>query len=227
MANDDLKATRRKFIEVAAAAAASIPPENRFYDTHQYSPIKGSTGIAAQRSFKEFRKIVRPGMKWNWMVDHITQEMQRFYDAFVEGRRPKLAIQIPPHHGKSIAAEDFAAWVAGKHTDWKTIYASYSADLGTLRNHNLYRLFQTERYRSIFPDFLIGVSGYVCNTDLIEYVGDVGSFRNTTIEGTINGMELHLGIVDDYAKGRSEASSKVQRDKTWRWFTDDFMGRVP
>jgi hypothetical protein len=56
-------------------------------------------------------------------------------------------------------------------------------------------------------------------------VGDVGSFRNTTIEGTINGMELHLGVVDDYAKGRAEANSKVTRDKTWDWFTDDFMSR--
>jgi hypothetical protein len=38
-------------------------------------------------------------------------------------------------------------------------------------------------------------------------------------------MELHLGIVDDYAKGRNEANSKNARDKTWRWFTDDFMAR--
>jgi hypothetical protein len=65
----------------------------------------------------------------------------------------------------------------------------------------------------------------MCNTDLIEYVGESGSFRNTTIDGQINGMELHLGVVDDYAKGRQEANSKVMRDKSWNWFTDDFLAR--
>jgi hypothetical protein len=72
---------------------------------------------------------------------------------------------------------------------------------------------------------VIEQKGWVCNTDLIESVGDVGSFRNTTIEGTINGMELHCGVLDDYAKGRAEANSKVTRDKTWDWFTDDFLAR--
>jgi hypothetical protein len=38
-------------------------------------------------------------------------------------------------------------------------------------------------------------------------------------------MELHLGIIDDYAKGRAEANSKTARDKAWHWFTDDFMAR--
>jgi hypothetical protein len=28
----------------------------------------------------------------------------------------------------------------------------------------------------------------MCNTDLIEYVGESGSFRNTTIDGQINGI---------------------------------------
>jgi hypothetical protein len=149
------------------------------------------------------------------MVEEITNELQTFYDAFENGKRPKLAIQLPPQHGKSWSAEDFAAWLAGKRPDLKTIYASYSADLGTLRNRNLYRLFKSPVYQEIFPDFVIEQQGYVCNTDLIEYCGETGSFRNTTIEGPINGMELHLGIVDDYAKGRAEANSKKQRDHTY------------
>jgi hypothetical protein len=80
-------------------------------------------------------------------------------------------------------------------------------------------------YQNIFPDFAVDQRGWICNTSLIEYVGDVGSFRNTTIEGPINGMELHLGVLDDYSKGRAEANSKVTRDKTWNWFTDDFLAR--
>jgi hypothetical protein len=34
-------------------------------------------------------------------------------EAFERGDRPKLALMTPPQMGKSIAAEDFAAWIAG------------------------------------------------------------------------------------------------------------------
>lgn len=63
------------------------------------------------------------------------------------------------------------------------------------------------------------------NSNLIEYVDHIGSFRNTTIEGKITGMELNLGILDDFVKGRAEASSRRARDATWHWFTDDFFTR--
>jgi hypothetical protein len=64
------------------------------------------------------------------------------------------------------------------------------------------------------------------NSNLIEYVDHVGSFRNTTVRGQITGMEQHLGVIDDFVKGRAEANSKVDRDKTWNWFADDFMTRM-
>ncbi len=67
--------------------------------------------------------------------------------------------------------------------------------------------------------------GWQCNNSLIEYAGFKGSFHNTTVNGAINGMELHLGIIDDPVKGRQEASSKLVRDRTWNWFSDDFMTR--
>ena len=72
-------------------------------------------------------------MLWWPFVGQITRELQKFYKAFVYGLRPKLVISTPPQHGKSWAVEDFIAWVAGKHPQWKTIYASFSDELGTLR----------------------------------------------------------------------------------------------
>jgi len=128
---------------------------------------------AARESFAVFRRTVRPGMLWWPFVGQITRELQKFYKAFVYGLRPKLVISTPPQHGKSWAVEDFIAWVAGKHPQWKTIYASFSDELGTLRNQNLQRLFTSERYARVFPNLVIGGpgTGYQCNTSLIEYVG--------------------------------------------------------
>jgi hypothetical protein len=166
------------------------------------------------------------------MVDAVTHELQGFYNAFVAGKRPKLAIATPPQHGKSIAAEDFAAWIAGNEPDWKTIYASFSEDLGVRCNLNLQRLFASQRFQEVYPSFRVdqthsrGLRAFwQLNSNLIEYIGHKGSFRNTTTQGKITGMELNLGILDDFVKGRAEANSKLERDKTWNWFTDDFLTR--
>jgi hypothetical protein len=81
----------------------AIPRDRRFYDSRQITRSKTENALLAQRSFKEFRGTVRPGMKRNWMTEIITMELQGFYNAFVGGMRPKLAIEMPPQHGKLIS----------------------------------------------------------------------------------------------------------------------------
>jgi predicted phage terminase large subunit-like protein len=195
--------------------------------TDRLEAVTEAVAAVARDSFAVFRRIIRPGMLWNPFVGQLTRELQKFHEAFRAGKRPKLAILCAPQHGKSWAAEDYISWVAGKHPNLKTIYASYSEDLGELRNRNLQRLFTSQRFRHVFPNFRIGGvgTGYQCNTSLIEYVGGPGSFRNTTVNGPITGMEQHLGVLDDFVKSRAEANSKLHRDRTWNWFTDDFTTR--
>jgi predicted phage terminase large subunit-like protein len=195
------------------------------YPEEQIDLIARLNAAHAIDSFAAFRRTVRCGMLWSPFVGCMTAELQRFYEAFVAGKRPKLAIMTPPQHGKSWAAEDFIAWVAGKHPECKTIYASYSDDLGVLRNVNLQRLFRSQPYQDIFPSFRINQPGWVCNNNLIEYVGSPGSFRNTTVNGPITGFELNLGVLDDFVKDRAEANSKIMRDHVCDWFADVFMTR--
>jgi predicted phage terminase large subunit-like protein len=178
----------------------------------------------ARENFWAFRRYMRPGMLWGWFIETVSVEQQRFYEDLVAGKRPILVFMSPAQHGKSWSVEDTIAWVAGKNPDLKTIYASYSEELGTQRNMNLQRLMQSERYRGVFGNTRIGSPGQM-NSGLIEYVGHTGSFRNTTVGGQITGMELNLGVIDDPVKGRAEAGSKLLRDRTWAWFTDDFMTR--
>jgi predicted phage terminase large subunit-like protein len=179
----------------------------------------------ARQNFWAFRRYMRPDMLWGWWVEEVSIELQRFYRDVVAGKRPTLVLMTPPQHGKTTAAEDFIAWLAGKHPDWKTIYASYSDELGVQRNLNLQRTIQSPRYRGIF-DTRIGSPGFQMNSSVIEYVGHTGSFMNTTVGGSITGLGLNLGVVDDPVKGRAEANSKTVRDRTWAWFVDDFMTRL-
>jgi hypothetical protein len=151
----------------------------------------------ARDSFSCFRRLMRPDIKWGWWMEELCHELQLFYLDLVAGKRPKMAIEAPPQHGKSWTVVDFIAWVAGKNPNLKIIFASFSGDLGERTNLELQRLMRSPRYVETFGRTRIGVPGWQCNSSLIEYVNHKGSFRNTTVDGQVNGMELNLGVIDD------------------------------
>jgi len=165
-------------------------------------------------------------MKPGWWQREVAHELQSFHRRLVQGKRPRLVLMAPPQHGKTEQAEDFTAWLAGKRPDLKTLYASYSDKLGVTVNKHVQRIMTSRRYVSIFGQRL-GDSGssWERNSTVLEYVNQRGSFRNTTVNGQITGQGLDLGILDDPIKGRREADSKIVRDKTWAWTTDDFLTR--
>ncbi len=184
----------------------------------------------ARKSFLWFRRFIRPPLIIGWWVREVAQQLQRFYEDLVSGKRPKLALMAPPQTGKSWTVTDFIAWAAGNNPDKKTIFGSYSDDLGVRTNTELQRIYSTDAFKGIFPGTRISEAHTISdrwkrNESLIEYVNREGSFRNTTVAGQINGLELHLGVIDDPIKGRAEAHSPTIRNKTWEWFADDFMGR--
>jgi predicted phage terminase large subunit-like protein len=180
----------------------------------------------ALNDFGLFRQLLHPDILWDWWLEEVARELTRFAHDLIAGRRPKLALMAPPQHGKTSTILDFIAWIAGKYPDLQTIFASYSDELGTIANRYLFRTISGNNvFRKIFPDLHVGVAGCAANNNLIEFARHRGSFRNTTVEGAINGLRLDLGVVDDPVKGRAEANSKTQRDKTWEWFTHDFFNR--
>jgi predicted phage terminase large subunit-like protein len=187
----------------------------------------------ARESFWAFRQYMNQDMILGWFQEEVANELQVFYNDLVAGRRPYLVLSAPPQHGKSRQMIEFIAWLSGKNPDLKQMYASYSDELGTKANSELQRMYDNPRYQKVFPDTRISgtaaASGrlghYARNSSLLEYIGRKGSFRNTTVEGQINGMGLDFGLIDDPMKGRQEAQSKTVRDKVWTWFTDDFFGR--
>jgi len=106
--------------------AAPVNDDQPLITTERLDAVTEANAAMARESFAVFRRTIRPGMLWSPFVGLMTRELQKFHEAFVAGKRPKLAMMTPPQHGKSLAAEDFAAWEAGKNPSLKTIYASYS-----------------------------------------------------------------------------------------------------
>lgn len=136
----------------------------------------------------------------------------------------------PTHNSESV--KDFIAWAIGKDPALGVVFASYSEDLGKAANTYLQRMMASPRYQRTFPRVKLPIIGlghnemrYKRNSELLEFVGQTGSFRNTTVGGQINGFGLSLGVIDDPIKGRKEAQSKQVRNSTWSWLTDDFFLR--
>lgn len=187
----------------------------------------------AREQFWAFRRMINPKMKCGWWQRVCSQELQQFYYQLANGQRPKLVLEAPPQHGKSTMVVELLAWVLGRNPDLKCFYTSFSERLGIRANKAMQRILSSPKYHLIFPDTTIGAEGIpagapgaaIRNQDLIEMVGRLGYFRNTTVRGSITGEGLDLGVVDDPIKGREDANSDMVRDKTWDWLTDDFMSR--
>jgi hypothetical protein len=52
-------------------------------------------------------------------------------------------------------------------------------------NLDIQRMLDLPQYQKTFPDTRIGEAGWTRNSNLLEYVKRAGSFRNTTVNGSI------------------------------------------
>jgi hypothetical protein len=182
----------------------------------------------ARTCFITYRQLLNPAAKWGWWQREVAATLQQFEADLMAGRRPKLVIQAPPQHGKSTIVVEFIAWMAGRHPDKRTIYASFSDRLGLRANLKMRRIFAIDAHQRVFPGVIhLGTPGSEVQRtqNLLEYAGQDGYFRNTTVRGSITGESLDLGVVDDPIKGRAEANSPTVREAAWDWFTDDFFSR--
>jgi hypothetical protein len=188
--------------------------------------------LEAKDNFWVYRQYINPSLKLSWFQKEIAYALMQFYEDYKAGRRPKLIIEAPPQHGKSVQVIEFISWLAGHDPDAKTIYASFSERLGIRANLRLQRIYDSEKYKQVFPETQINkqntvtISGqFLRNREILEYVNREGYFRNTTVNGSITGESLDISVLDDCVKGRAEAESQTIRDKTWEWLTDDFFTR--
>ena len=184
--------------------------------------------VRAANEFYVFRQLTNPTLKWGWFTYVLATTLQEFYADYRAGKRPILIINTPPQHGKSLTVIDFLAWLAGKDPSEKLVYTSFSDRLCVRANLRMQRVMDSPKYQEIFPGTELSHSsnsGYLRNTNILEFVANTGYFRATTVGGPITGEELSIGVIDDPIKGRAEANSEKERDRVWNWLTDDFLSR--
>lgn len=179
-------------------------------------------------SFWAYRRYMHPNLLTGWFQYTVCQHLQQWYEDYIKGKRPVLILNTPPQHGKSDMIVDFVTWLMGIDNRRKVIYASFSDRLSIRANLKIQRTLSNPKYKKIFPNTILPKMGSKTESrtrDLLELMGADGSFRNTTVKGSITGESLDIGIIDDPIKGRAQANSVTERDTIWEWFTDDFFSR--
>jgi len=186
------------------------------------------------KNFYAYRQYIgSKDFKTGWFQRELSMALQQFYLDLKAKKRPILIIEAPPQHGKSRAVNEFLSWLLGKMPSLSIIFASYSDRLGVRANRFLQRTIDSQKFQNIFENNVqLGTTRVATladrvlrNNEIFELVGHEGSFRNTTVNGSVTGESLDLGVIDDPVKGRAEANSKTIQEKTWDWFTDDFYTR--
>jgi hypothetical protein len=88
-----------------------------------------------------------------WVHKDICERLEKFMKAVEAGENPRLMLQMPPRHGKSmIASQEFPAWLLGHHPDWELIVCSYAESLALDFSRNVRERMRDKEFGVLFPD---------------------------------------------------------------------------
>lgn len=133
----------------------------------------------------------------------------------------RVLITTPPQVGKtSIAAIWGIFWWLCLNPTARVIIGSYGTMLATKRGRAVRKLVQQHGYR--YGLVLEQGSGAANDWHLTSG----GGVRSAGIDAGITGEPGTLALIDDPVKGRAEADSPTQREKTWDWWSGDLQSRL-
>lgn len=138
------------------------------------------------------------------------------------GQVRRLAIAIPPRHGKSLfASVAFPAWILGRDPTRKIVCASYGDQLSRDFSNRFRDLLWSPGYQAVFPGTVIAHNG----ASLSEVRTTQKGYRlATTVQGPVTGKGAHVIIVDDPFKA-AEVASEAIRNAVYDWFKGSLMTR--
>ena len=132
------------------------------------------------------------------------------------GEIPRLILNLPPRHGKSMmTGEFFPAWYLGRNPDHHVIYATYSYERASDVGRKVRNQMIMPMHKRIFKGCNVSKDAAGQNrmtTDQGGYYFAVGT------GGVVVGRGANLFIIDDPIKGREEADSDTFRRKLIDWY---------
>lgn len=144
-------------------------------------------------------------------------------EAVERGEIDRLAIFMPPRHGKSeLASRRFPAWYLGRNPDRQIIAASYNSDLASDFGREVRNIVASPEYAAVFDTRLREDSRAAerWNTD------QGGSYVAAGVGTAVTGRGAHILLIDDPLKDREEADSEIRRQRVWEWYTSTAYTRL-
>ena len=171
----------------------------------------------ARRHLGDFCALMDPGFT---MARH-TAKIIEALEAVERGDINKLAIELPPRHGKSyLASERFPAWYMGRNGDRQLIIASYGAELAVQKARTARNLLEDDR--SPF-DVKVSQDSAAAHRWATTKGGVVIA---AGVGGSLTGFGAHGAIIDDPVKDREDADSPTQSEKKWAWYQEILRTRL-
>jgi predicted phage terminase large subunit-like protein len=194
--------------------------------------IVQSVVIGAARTYLQyFILLTNKQYQCKWFHRLIADKI----DNIVNGKIKKLAVFLPPQHGKStIISKAAPAYILGRDPNCRIASCSYSADRAQEYNRAVQRTIDDPIYKTIFPNTYLSGSPdhpnpagtYVRNSDTFDIIGYAGVYRSVGVMGPLTGFTVDIGIIDDPIKDRMEAESRTYRNRVWDWYNDVFKTRM-
>lgn len=189
---------------------AQLVPEN----------LKSNEYERERNNYQAYCELVHRG---RWQAGLVHQYVCKRLEAVERGEVKRLAISMPPQHGKSqMITETFPSWVLGRNPNSKIIEVSYNGTFaekfGRLNRNKI-----EEFGKQVFGIELSKDNQSKTNWTLAGYPGGMIS---TGVDGGITGEGAELFLIDDPIKNRKEAESKIYRQRLWEEWQDSMQTRL-
>lgn len=183
-----------------------------------YNQLQEQVRRKASSHLLDFTKATFPKFIPTWFH---TSYYQKLND-FAAGRIRKLAVFMPPQHGKSEGStRRLPAYILGKRPDAKVAIVSYNASKARKFNREIQRIIDEPLYQSIFDGITLsnGADGHARTNDEFEIVGRAGGLKSVGVEGPLTGEAVDILIMDDLYKDAMSAWSPTVRENVSDWYS--------
>lgn len=178
----------------------------------------------ASKHLLPFIMRMQPDYMPGWIHKDIATRLEQFLQDVEDLKSPRLILNIPPRHGKSvIGSQYFPAWALGKRPKLEVITCSHTASLAEEFSRQTRDLLKEQRFKQVFEK--VGLDKDKQNATGWK-TGHGGGYLPAGVGGPILGRGAHILVIDDPFKNFDEAYSEIQRERIWNWFTTTAMTRL-
>ena len=185
---------------------------NRLSVLEKHDKVQGSLLEYAKFQMPEYQTPAHINL-----LAHKLEEVER-------GNIKRLAIFMPPRHGKSqLTSQFFPAWYLGRNPSKFVIATTYAQDLADDFGRSVRNQIQDEDYNRIFNDCTLSKDS--SSVRRFHTTGS-GVYYAVGAGGAITGRGAHLLLIDDPIKGREDADSDAMRSNLIDWYRSTAYSRL-